>query len=147
MVVSSFLHSSCFYPRKMEWHLTKPQDGVLLGCLSSTATFSSSTDKHITGLLPGSLKKEYPIGETPITASIFLNCFSVVHGEFPSKDFRPLGWVHSSVKGCWSVLTGFSLKKFESQQMKIGLYHAIRAIQHGIPPSRFHFLTFLSFSF
>lgn len=46
-------------------------------------------------------------------------------------------------KGWWSILTIFNLKKFENQLMKIGLYRAIRAIQYGIPFSRFHFFSIL----
>lgn len=45
-------------PRKMNWHLTKPQDGVLLGGFGTTSTFSISIDKHVSDLLLGLLKKE-----------------------------------------------------------------------------------------
>lgn len=84
--------------RKKDWHLTKPQDGVLTGGFGTISIFSTNADKHVTSLLLGSLKKEYPIDETPKTSSTFLNSFAVVHVNFPCQDFRPLGWVHFSTK-------------------------------------------------
>lgn len=75
----------------MEWYLTKPPDGILLGGLGSATTSSITTGKQVTGLLPGSLNKEYLIGETPITVSTFLTCFAAVHGEFSCQGFWPLG--------------------------------------------------------
>lgn len=63
-------------PRKMEWHLIEPQDWVLLGGLGSTMVFSTTIGKHITGVLPGLLKKDYPVGETLKTASTF---FKLLH--------------------------------------------------------------------
>lgn len=126
-------------PQKMQWHLTKPHDDVLLGGFGMTVEFFTNTGKHVAGQLLGSLKKEYLVGETPKISSIFLNCFAVVHGEFPYQDFRPLGWMHSSEKGWWYVLTAFILQKFESPLTRIGFYRTIRAVQHGIQPSCFHF--------
>lgn len=97
----------------------KPQDRVLLGGFGVTSAFSTNTSKHVTGLLSGSLNKEYPVGETPNISSTFLNCFAAVHANFPCQDIRPLGWVHFSAKGWCSILTIFILKRFENQLMKI----------------------------
>lgn len=126
-------------PWKMEWHLTKPQDGVLLEGFGTTSAFSTNTCRQVTGLLLGSLKKKYPIGETLRISSTFLNFFATVHGEFPCQEFRPLGWIHCLEKAWWFILTAFILNKFESQLKRIGRYHAIRAVKYGIPPSHFHF--------
>lgn len=79
-------------PRRMNWHLTNLQDRVLLEGFGSSLAFSTRADKHVTSLLPGLLKKGYPIGETPKTTSTFLSYFAMVHGEFPCQDSQPLGW-------------------------------------------------------
>lgn len=137
----SYLQASSI-PTKMDWQLTKPQDGVLLRSFGVTSAFSTNTGKHIIGLLLGSLKKEQPVRETYITASTFLNCFVIVHGEFPYQDFRLLGWAHSSEKAWWSALIAFVFKKFESQLKRI-VYQAIQAVQHGILSSCFNFFSTL----
>lgn len=133
----SYLYASSI-PRKMEWHLTKSQDGVLLGGLGSTTIFSTTTGKHVTSLLLGLLQKDYPVGETSRTRSL-LYYFITMHSEFPCQDFWSLGWVHSSEKGdgpSWQLLFW---KKFENQWMKIRLYHVVWAVQHGILLGSFYF--------
>lgn len=127
----------------MDWHLTKHQDRVLLGDFGTTSAFSTNIGKHVTGLLASSLKKEYPFWETPRISSTFVNCFVTVHGNFPYHEFQPLGWVHSSTKGRWSILPIFILKRLENQLMEMGLYRTVMAIQHGLPFSRFYFFSTL----
>lgn len=51
--------------------------------------------------------------ETPLVANTFLNQFVTSNGEFPCKDFRPLGWVHFSPKNWWALITSYFLKTFE----------------------------------
>jgi len=41
---------------------------------------------------------EYPVGETPDQAYIFINQFMDIKGDFPKGEFLALGWVHSSDK-------------------------------------------------
>lgn len=90
-IISSLLSLGNFHPRKINWYLTKPHDGVLLGDFGTTSAFSTTAGKHITSLVPGLLKKEYLIGETPRTMNSFLNCFAIVHGDFSCQDFQLLG--------------------------------------------------------
>jgi len=51
--------------RSMEWELTKEQSGVSLGQISCHTAILAGHDRNVVGLLPGSLKAAYPIGETP----------------------------------------------------------------------------------
>lgn len=57
--------------RPMNWLLTKAQDGVLLGGLSSHGAFPTTIGKHISGLLPW--KKRFPLSKTPLIANTFLH--------------------------------------------------------------------------
>ena len=54
--------------------------------------------RNVVGLLLGSLKAEYPIGETSHQAATFINQFIAVKGDFLKGKLRALGWVHSSNK-------------------------------------------------
>lgn len=70
-------------PNPMNWYLTKTQDVVLLGGFSLHGAFPTATRKYISGLLPGSWKKEFPLGETPLVADTFLHQFVTATGEIP----------------------------------------------------------------
>ena len=54
--------------------------------------------KCISGLLPGLIKQEFPVGETLKSGQTFISKFEAAGGEFPATDFRPLGWVHAQEK-------------------------------------------------
>ena len=77
--------------RSMEWELTKEQSGVSLGRISHHTAIPAGHIKNIIGLLPSSLKAEYPIGETPYQASTFISQFMTVKGDFSKGEFRALG--------------------------------------------------------
>ena len=79
-------------------------------------------------LLSGSLEVEYPAGETPHQASMFINQFMNVKGDFPLGEFRALGWVHSSDKYWWSKMVGFILEDLKDELLQTGLYTMIRAV-------------------
>lgn len=116
-------------PRPMNSHLTKAQDGVLLGGFSSHGAHPLATGKRGSGLLLGLWRKEFALGETPLIANTFLHQFVDVKGEFPCQDFRLLGWVNSSTKGWWAMLTNHCLTIFNKYLKEIGLYRAIRTVQ------------------
>lgn len=78
-------------PKRVNWHLTKPPDGILLGSFGTNSAFYTSVEKHVTCLFPNLLKNEYLVAETSKTASTFSNCLVIVHVEFPCQDFRPFG--------------------------------------------------------
>ena len=84
--------------RTMESELTKDQSGVSLERISHHTAIPAGHGRNVVGLLPGSLKVEYPIGETPHQAAMFINQFITIKGYFPKGKFRALGWVHSSDK-------------------------------------------------
>lgn len=129
--------------RPMNWYLTKAQDGVLLGGLSFHGAFPTSTRRNVSGLLPRSWKKEFPLDETPLTSNTFLLQFVNTKGDFPCQDFRPLGQVHSSPKSWCALITGYFIAIFEDYIMETRLYRAIRAVQFGILTFHFHFFCLL----
>jgi len=71
----------------MEWDLIEEQSEVSLGQIFHHTTVLVDHDKNIVGLLPGSLEAEYPVGETPHQASMFINQFMDVEGDFPKSEF------------------------------------------------------------
>lgn len=125
----------------MNWHLMKAQDGVLLCGFSSHGAFPTNTGKYILGLLSGSWKKEFPLGETLLIANIFLCQFGTTNGEFPCHDFRHLDGF--TLKCWWVLMTRYLLKTSNKYLVEIGLCRAIRAVQYGIPTSLFYFFCLL----
>ena len=73
--------------RLMEWDLTKEQSGVSLRRISHQTIVLVDHDRNVVELLSGSLKAEYPVGETPHQAAIFINQFMTVKGDFPKDVF------------------------------------------------------------
>ena len=88
-------------------------------------------------------EREYPVGETPHQASIFINQFMDVKGDFPKGEFQALGWVHSSDKYWWSKMVGFVLEDLKDELLQTGHYIVFQAIQHVIPYSSHHFFAML----
>jgi len=105
--------------------LTEEQSGVSPGRISHHTAVLAGHDKNVIGLLPGLLKAEYLIGETPHQAAMFINQFKAMKGDFPKGEFRALGWVHSSDKYWWSTMVGFVLKNLKDELLQTGLYTAV----------------------
>ena len=124
--------------RAMEWDLTRSVSGVSLGILGAKGTHSGGHGKEVFGLFPGLVRPEYPRGETPRLGTTFINQFMKVRGDFPI-DFRSLGWVHSSDRSWWGKMVGFVLVELGALLEQVGLYHAVRAVQYGLPQSSHNF--------
>lgn len=48
----------------MDWDITSGYDGVVVGKFGSHGLYQDGSERFITGLLPGRINKEYPVGET-----------------------------------------------------------------------------------
>jgi len=129
--------------RSIEWDLTEEKSGVSLGWISHHTTVPLGYDRNVVGQLPSSLKTEYPIGETPHQATMFINQFMTVKGDFPKGEFRALGWVHSSDKYWWSRIVGFVFEDLKDKLLQSSLSVAVRAVQYGILQSSHHFFIML----
>ena len=88
------------------------------------------------GLQPDLLRSEYPTGETPKQAGIFINQFIAAGGDFPKGEFRALGWIHSSGKQWWSRMVSFVLEELQGVLVHSGLYTTVRVVQYVIPPEQ-----------
>ena len=129
--------SLCQY---MDWHLTRAQSGVATGRVSNHVAFPISHSRDVIELLPGSVRWEYPSGETPKQPGTLINRFMETKGDFPKSDFRAPEWVHS-LKIIWqSQMVGVILEQLRGLLVQCGLYHAVRAVQNGIVSSHYHFL-------
>ena len=71
----------------MEWDLTEEQSEASLGQICQHRTVPVDHEKNAVGLLPGSLEVEYPAGEIPHQASMFINQFMDVKGDFLPGEF------------------------------------------------------------
>jgi len=110
--------------RLMEWNLTEEQSGVSLRRISHHTAVSAGHDRNITGLLPGSLKVEYPEGETLHRATMFINQFMAVKGNFPKASFR-----------CWdgSILrTNISGPGWWASSLKMSYYRPASILRSGL---------------
>jgi len=67
----------------MEWELTTEQSGVSLRRICHHTVIPAGNGRNVVGLLLGSLKVEYQVGETPRQAATFINQFMAVKGDFP----------------------------------------------------------------
>ena len=72
-------------------------------------------DRNVVGLLPGSSKAEYPVGETPQQVTMFINQFMVIKGDFLRGEFQALECVHSSDKYWWPRMVGFVLEYLKEE--------------------------------
>ena len=109
----------------MEWDLIEDQSRVSLERISHYTIVPTGHDRNVIGLLPGLLKAEYLVGETPHQAAMFINQFMVVKGDFPKGEFQALGWVHSSDKYWWSRMVGFVLEDLKDELLQIILYTVV----------------------
>ena len=82
----SFIQPLCLH-RLIEWDLTEEQSKASLGQIYQHTIVPVDHDKNVVGLLPCSLEVEYPTGETPHQASMFINQFMDVKGDFPPGEF------------------------------------------------------------
>jgi len=112
----------------MESELTKDQSGVSLERISHHTAIPARHGRNVVGLLPGSLKVNYPIGETPRQAPMFINQFMATKGDFSKGKFWALGWLHSSDKYWWSRMVGFILKDLRKELIQTSHYAAVRTV-------------------
>ena len=127
--------------QQMNWDLTRVQSSVSIGRISNRVPVGYSRD--VIGLIPDSLRQEYPNGETLKQVGTFISKFIEVKGYFSKSEFRLLGWVHSTEKAWWARMVGFVLKELRGLLVQSGLYLAVRVVQYSIPPSHFHFFAIL----
>ena len=80
----------------MDWDLTHFKDGVSLGRVANYKSSSAGHGQNIVGLHPGLVVREFPRGETPKQAELFISRFMRVGGDFPAIEFRAPGWLHST---------------------------------------------------
>ena len=57
----------------MEWDLIEDQSGVPLGQIFHYTVVPTDHDRKVVALLPGSLKAEFPEGETLHQVTMFIN--------------------------------------------------------------------------
>jgi len=107
------------------------------------AAYQIGQGRKTIGLQPGLVRAEYPTRETPQRVPTFINRFMTAKGDFPSSEFRVIGWIHSSEKQWWFRMVNFALVQLEDLLWQAGLYGAVRAILHGIPQSNHHFYAVL----
>ena len=98
--------------RQIDWNLTRLQSGISIGRIFNYSTFPVGHSRDVIGLLSGSMRQEYPKGETPKQANTFISKFMEAKGDFPKSEFQALGWVHTSDKGCWARMVGFVLESW-----------------------------------
>jgi len=128
--------------RVMVWDLSKCISGMSHDKLGANEAYPAGHGKDVFGLYSRLVRAEYPTGETPPLATTFINQFLKVRGDF-FTDFRPLGWVHSTDKSWWGRMVGFVLTELGDLLKQVGLYHAVRAVQYGLPQSSHHFYSVL----
>jgi len=103
--------------------------GYFDGCFSWL--YKSRSPSMHTGLHPGNVLQDIPVGENPVMAQTFGNQFFRVHGNYQTTDFRTPSWIHPP-KAWWRDLTLYALAHFEGDLERLGLYEAIRATCYGI---------------
>lgn len=130
--------------RLMHWDLTRLQTSATLGMFVGGGAAPAGSGRNFVGLHPGLVRQEFPTGETPKQANLFINKFMRVRGEFPAGEFRTGGWMHRSTHThWWSRMVEYVLTKLQLPLERSGLYHAVRAVQYGIPLSTHHFFAIL----
>ena len=87
-----------------------------------------------TGLHPGNVLQDIPVGENPDMAQTFSNQFFRVYNNYPATDFRTPGWIHPP-NAWWRDLTLYVLAHFEEDLERLGLYEAVRATCYGVQMS------------
>jgi len=55
-----------------------------------------------------------------------------VKGNFPTSEFRVIGWIHTREKQWWSRMVSFALAQFENLLWHAGLYGDARVVMHGV---------------
>ena len=100
-------------PRLMDWELTRVQDGVTMGTIINRNARPTGS-RVVTGLLPGLVKQEFPMGETPKSGGTFISRFIAAKGDFPATNFQTMGWIHSQEKAWWARMVGFMLEHLKT---------------------------------
>ena len=133
MVSLSYMQSMSIL-RQIACDLVDSQQGVYIGKIINRGAVSTDSG-NIIWLFPGLVRHEYPRGKTPKQANSFINRFMAVKGEFPLSEFQAMGWVHPSQRKWWTRLASYVTKQLRESLLQLGLYSAVRAVQHGIPHS------------
>ena len=84
----------------MDWDLARTQDGVFIERITNYRSSPTGHGRSTIGLQPGLVGQEFPKGETPKQANLFITKFMEVNDNFPASKFRALGWLHS-VPSAW----------------------------------------------
>jgi len=127
----------------MEWDLIKSQQGVSIGKITNRGAFLVGSSRDIIGLLPGLVRHEYPRGETPKQANLFINRFMTVKGDFLPSEFRVMRWVHSTQKIWWTRMMSYVIEQLRETLLQFGMYPKVMAVQYGIPQSHYHFFAMM----
>jgi len=82
--------------RKMKWQVIRTTDSVHVGILkaASLGYLRAGPPPFILGLHPENVLQDIPVGENASMAQTFGNQLFKVHGNYPTTDFRTLGWIH-----------------------------------------------------
>jgi len=82
--------------------------------------------RAVLGLYSGRMRigQDIPVGGNLVMAQTFLKQFIKVQGNYPVRDFRALGWVHSAQKPWWRDLKLYILKYFDANLRKLELHEA-----------------------
>ena len=76
--------------RQIDWELDKEQSGVTIEKIVNHTAFPAGYSWDVVGLLPSSLRSEYPRGETPKQAGTFISKFMEAKVTCPNLSFRRL---------------------------------------------------------
>ena len=111
--------------RKIDCLVAQTTDLVCVGILTSQGCNQSGHPWHVISLHPGHISRGVPVGESLVVAQTFLNIFIKAQGNYLVKDFKTLGWVHSTKKQWWSHLTLYILEHFSGGALQGDLGHLL----------------------
>ena len=74
-------------------------------------------------------------------AQTLLNQFVKTNGNYPTTDFRTLGWVHYTKKQWWSSPILYILEYFGEDLKRLGLHEVVRTTCYGMKVSMPNFYT------
>ena len=126
----------------MNWQVTQTTDSVHMGVLTASSHgYTRAGPPHcILGLHPRNVLQDIPVGENLAMAQTFDNQFLKVSGNYPTTDFKALGWIHPS-KAWWKNLTLYILAYFGEDLERLELREAVKATCYGIQMSVANFYT------
>ena len=119
------------------------QSSITIERVSNRVSFPAGHSKEILALFSGSMKQEFPMGETPKQAATFISRFMKVKCEFPQSDFRAPGWVCSTTTSWWAKMVSFVLRELEEPLLQCGLYPMVKSVCYKIILSYYNFFGIL----